>query len=341
MPLIVRTHNYVPGALVVASQNNENENKLYNLVNGNLDADNFASMDESVISFDETSGHMHDGTSTGGRKINLSGAGPHIQADTTGTDHAILGTSSSAGFHSGIYGKSTTSSSPGGYFINTSTGVSVQATATGGGVALKAYGADGIAGDHAASFYHRSITASKAAIHISEATSTGYGLFSDDISGVPIFLNHTETTNVLQIDTDRAAGTCIDINSQDTGTIETFISLSSVATNYTGTAIIASLGDMKFATVTTDAPRAFLIQPSGAITADAGGWFQIGDSGSTITGTALRVYGDVQVEGDIGFYGASAGAKPTITGSRDTNAALTDLLAELATLGLITDSSSA
>jgi len=44
--------------------------------------------------------------------------------------------------------------------------------------------------------------------------------------------------------------------------------------------------------------------------------------------------------GKVGFFGAAAGAKPTITGSRGGNAALQSLLTELATLGLITDSSS-
>lgn len=43
----------------------------------------------------------------------------------------------------------------------------------------------------------------------------------------------------------------------------------------------------------------------------------------------------------LGFYGAAPAAKPTVTGSRGANAALADLLTELATLGLLTDSSSA
>jgi hypothetical protein len=43
----------------------------------------------------------------------------------------------------------------------------------------------------------------------------------------------------------------------------------------------------------------------------------------------------------LGFYGATAATKPTVTGSRGGNAALASLLTALATLGLITDSSSA
>lgn len=42
----------------------------------------------------------------------------------------------------------------------------------------------------------------------------------------------------------------------------------------------------------------------------------------------------------IGFFGGTPGAKPTVSGSRGSNAALADLLTELATLGLITDSTS-
>ncbi|NUQ76102.1 MAG: hypothetical protein HUU21_21390 [Polyangiaceae bacterium] len=42
----------------------------------------------------------------------------------------------------------------------------------------------------------------------------------------------------------------------------------------------------------------------------------------------------------IGFFAANPVAKPTVTGSRGGNAALASLLTALATLGLITDSSS-
>ena len=45
--------------------------------------------------------------------------------------------------------------------------------------------------------------------------------------------------------------------------------------------------------------------------------------------------------GPIGFYAATPAAKPTVTGSRGGNAALASLLTGLATLGLLTDSSTA
>ncbi|MEU8723510.1 hypothetical protein [Streptomyces antimycoticus] len=43
----------------------------------------------------------------------------------------------------------------------------------------------------------------------------------------------------------------------------------------------------------------------------------------------------------LGFYGATAASKPTVTGSRGGNAALASLLTALATLGLVTDSTTA
>jgi hypothetical protein len=41
-----------------------------------------------------------------------------------------------------------------------------------------------------------------------------------------------------------------------------------------------------------------------------------------------------------GFFGANATTKPEVTGAHDSNAALVSLLSALATLGLITNSSS-
>jgi hypothetical protein len=68
------------------------------------------------------------------------------------------------------------------------------------------------------------------------------------------------------------------------------------------------------------------------IRAGDSGEVNIGNSGA---GAPLRT-----TSSNLGFYGAAPAAKPTVTGSRAGNAALADLLTELATLGLITDSSS-
>lgn len=73
-------------------------------------------------------------------------------------------------------------------------------------------------------------------------------------------------------------------------------------------------------------------------------------TGATTLSSTLAVTGNTTLTGNasiaagsnksIGFYGATPGTKPTITGSRGSNAALADLLTKLATLGLITDSTS-
>lgn len=77
------------------------------------------------------------------------------------------------------------------------------------------------------------------------------------------------------------------------------------------------------------------------------------DTGTPVTfgatiGLAMSTLGRVEFHGDailggsgdqIGFYGASGIIKPTITGSRGSNAALASLLTELEGMGLITDSS--
>lgn len=63
------------------------------------------------------------------------------------------------------------------------------------------------------------------------------------------------------------------------------------------------------------------------------------------TGTALPspviLDSDTAIElgGNVGFYGHAAASKPTVTGSRGSNAALTSLLTALTSLGLLTDSS--
>ena len=74
---------------------------------------------------------------------------------------------------------------------------------------------------------------------------------------------------------------------------------------------------------------------------------EVTDNGGTQLFGVL-VSGEVNIAGPlnhdgstIGFYGATPATKPTITGARDDGTALADLLTELATLGLIIDSSTA
>lgn len=66
----------------------------------------------------------------------------------------------------------------------------------------------------------------------------------------------------------------------------------------------------------------------------------LGVSGYT-TLAGGQANGDWVVFGNLGFYGTTATAKQTVSGSRGGNAALASLLTALAAYGLITDSSSA
>jgi hypothetical protein len=102
------------------------------------------------------------------------------------------------------------------------------------------------------------------------------------------------------------------------------------------------------------------------ITTDAGGftdgWFYLDETSGSLGAdtTDISVYNaadatfpnvvKIQVSGTerfradatgLGFFNTTPVAKPTVSGSRGGNAALADLLTELATLGLITDSTSA
>lgn len=65
------------------------------------------------------------------------------------------------------------------------------------------------------------------------------------------------------------------------------------------------------------------------------------DAGSVEFYTSSTRRMQISSTGGFGFFGATAVARPTVTGSRGGNAALASLLTGLANLGLITDSSSA
>lgn len=73
----------------------------------------------------------------------------------------------------------------------------------------------------------------------------------------------------------------------------------------------------------------------------AGSTFVGGSGGSGFVGGQLFIRGDLLHAGtSLAFYNATPAAKPTVSGSRGSNAALASLLSALATLGLLTDSSS-
>jgi hypothetical protein len=80
----------------------------------------------------------------------------------------------------------------------------------------------------------------------------------------------------------------------------------------------------------------FFVSGTGAgINAQASG------AGSIPTALAFSGFASYTFDGTIGFNGAAAVAKPTVTGSRGGNAALASLLTALASYGLITDSTTA
>ena len=82
------------------------------------------------------------------------------------------------------------------------------------------------------------------------------------------------------------------------------------------------------------------------VLADSGTLIQFGkgsdgaDSLSTVF-LSFNASGAAKFNGNVGFNGTTAIAKPTITGSRGGNAALASLLTALASYGLITDSTTA
>lgn len=69
--------------------------------------------------------------------------------------------------------------------------------------------------------------------------------------------------------------------------------------------------------------------------------FQIGDATNIVLGTGSGTKIGTSTTQKIGFWNATPVTKPTVTGSRGGNAALADLLTELATMGLITNSTTA
>lgn len=211
MALVIRQYTYVAGQLIVASQNNTNEDTLYALINGNLTDDNFGSISESKIVFNTSTGHHHTGTDSA--KIDNTGAGFLLRATTTATDSAIKGISQVAS-KAGIDGSGTAASSYGGYFNSTiSSGLGALVENTGAGIALQVQNASSTS-DHAISVLNRSTTVNKAAIAIgnsgSQSTSsgilintitTGYGIFiTNTAAGTPIRLERTTTTASKMID---------------------------------------------------------------------------------------------------------------------------------------------
>ena len=78
----------------------------------------------------------------------------------------------------------------------------------------------------------------------------------------------------------------------------------------------------------------------GNVSADnASAEYDIGAIGVSVSDVTLTIPGQVAVQQGVGFHDTSPAAKPAVTGAKGGNAALASLLTELASLGLITDSS--
>lgn len=89
MGLITRQYTYTGGNTIDPSENNANENTLYNEVNGNLDNNNIkasAGIVESKLAFSTSTGHNHDGVNS--KLIPAFGVFTVGGALTTSTDAA-------------------------------------------------------------------------------------------------------------------------------------------------------------------------------------------------------------------------------------------------------------
>lgn len=67
MGLITRDYEYVAGNTIDPAENNANENKLFNEINGNIDNANIksdAGIVESKLAFSTSTGHDHDGVNS-------------------------------------------------------------------------------------------------------------------------------------------------------------------------------------------------------------------------------------------------------------------------------------
>lgn len=93
----------------------------------------------------------------------------------------------------------------------------------------------------------------------------------------------------------------------------------------------------------TNKPGGALYLRPGVSTGTGTGFLVLQGILSGPSGTADNAYTNmIMVQGDkLGLYGASPVAKPTVSGAKGSNAALGSLLTALASMGLITDSSTA
>lgn len=203
------------------------------------------------------------------------------------------------------------------------------------------------------------LTTLQAAVGTLSALSDDVGIV---VSGV---LQNSAGTNYVDLDATGSgifikAGTAFSVTADGTATFGGTVTSSATVAATTFTASNMSLaGDITFATAKG------LIGPNGqtwgatpnvgsgaywnancnisAVDLLLSGNVELGTAGA-VNGTTVSITGTTVVLGGAGtslaFYGAAGTAKPTVTGSRGSNAALASLLTALSNLGLVTDSSS-
>jgi hypothetical protein len=208
MGLIVRPYVYLAGSVVIADQNNANDNLLYSTVNGNITDDNLGVVAESAITFAGT-GHQHTG-GTGGAKFNIAqDTSPDdylIQLTATATGSALKAIAVAAG-KSAIHGTGGNATGFGGYFNNTaaaSVALSAENIGLGSGAEIRNNVGASL---HALVVKNLSTDATvRAGIHIpTVSTATHYGLWIQNIAGIPIRIDLTGAgaSNAIQIVGDR------------------------------------------------------------------------------------------------------------------------------------------
>lgn len=155
-----------------------------------------------------------------------------------------------------------------------------------------------------------------------------------------------QTSSVVVDDSDNVSG----IGTLTTTGAATIGGAAGIAGGITFTKTAASVGLSQTAedTASTDGEDMPIVaQTAGGATSTGGTAYLQGGTGTTANGGAeLRDSSGTAVvavgatDDTLGFYNATPAAKPTVTGSAASNAALISLLSELETLGLITDGSS-
>jgi hypothetical protein len=178
-------------------------------------------------------------------------------------------------------------------------------------------------------YIHNSLSTTPLIFGIFSGTGAGLTIHSQNTAGVPLIVKGiaSQSSNLQQWQ-------------DSTGAVLGFVSASGgLVVNESGADADTRIeGDTDVNLLFVDA-SADSVQVGSATTADSAKFYVSGK----ISGSGeFEINGDLNHDGsNVGFYGTAPAGKPTVTGSRGANAALESLLTGLASLGLITDSSTA